>query len=203
LRLAARRFVEWLFHEPPRSSDRTPSSCKGELAQQLLPQLPRVSVGGVREPCVDCYFHVLWGVGPSPMDLYGASTINSKKVPADRPSADSHLRSTKAVKGYHIDAADGEIGHVEDFIVDPEDWSIRYMDVSTRNWLPGKHVLIAPEWIEKVSWVHSRVSVDLLRASVKGAPEYVESRPITREYERQLHAYYARHPYWLRETVHA
>ena len=31
---------------------------------------------------------------------------------AGKESADSHLRSTDEVKGYHIEAADGEIGHV-------------------------------------------------------------------------------------------
>jgi len=51
---------------------------------------------------------------------------------------DPHLRSTDEVSGYHIQAADGEIGHVEDFVIDDETWAIRYMVVATRNWWPGK-----------------------------------------------------------------
>jgi hypothetical protein len=32
---------------------------------------------------------------------------------------------------------------------------------------------------------------------VKNGPEYVESMPITREYENRLHSYYGQPPYWL------
>jgi len=37
---------------------------------------------------------------------------------------DPHLRSTEHVTGHHIQALDGEIGHVEDFIIDDETWAI-------------------------------------------------------------------------------
>ena len=67
-------------------------------------------------------------------------------------SADSHLRSTAEVTGYHIEASDGEIGHVKDFIVDDETWAIRYLEVDTQNWWPGKKVLVSPQWINRVSW---------------------------------------------------
>ena len=50
------------------------------------------------------------------------------------------LRSTNVVSGYHIQASDGEIGIVEDFIVDDEMWAIRYLIVGTRNWWPGARV---------------------------------------------------------------
>jgi hypothetical protein len=65
---------------------------------------------------------------------------------------DPHLRSTDEVTGYHLVALDGEIGHVDDFIIDDETWAIRYLVVATRNWWPGKKVLISPKWIESVSW---------------------------------------------------
>ena len=58
---------------------------------------------------------------------------------------DPHLRSAREVTGYHIQAVDGGIGHVQDFIVDDEDWGIRYMLVDTRNWLPGESVLVSPQ----------------------------------------------------------
>jgi hypothetical protein len=72
---------------------------------------------------------------------------------------DSHLRSTKAVTGYHIEALDGELGHVDGFIVDDESWAIRYMEVATRNWWPGKKVLVSPAWIDRMSWEDSKVYV--------------------------------------------
>jgi hypothetical protein len=120
------------------------------------------------------------------------------KIPSE--SADSHLRSTEAVAGYSIEAADGEIGHVAGFVVDDEAWAIRYIEVATRNWWPGKKVLVSPAWIERVSWTDSKVYTALSREAIQNAPEYVESAPITREYENRLYFHYGRPPYWLHEA---
>ena len=49
-----------------------------------------------------------------------------------------NLRSTDRVSGYGIQATDGEIGHVEDFLIDDKTWAIRYLIVDTKNWWPGK-----------------------------------------------------------------
>ena len=59
---------------------------------------------------------------------------------------DSHLRSVKQVSDYTIEATDGGVGRVEDFIIDDEPWVIRYMIIDTGNWLPGKKVIVAPPW---------------------------------------------------------
>ena len=64
--------------------------------------------------------------------------------------ADTHLRSIREVTGYHIHASDGELGHVEDFVVDDAFWVIRYMVVHARNWLPAKKVLISPQWLGEI-----------------------------------------------------
>jgi hypothetical protein len=146
----------------------------------------------------------LWGPAFYPAGLAG-ETIASAEAMAERigrESADSHLRSTEAVTGYTIDAPDGDIGHVDGFLVDDEAWAIRYIEVATRNWWPGKKVLVSPAWIEQVSWMESKVSVGLSREAIKGAPEYVESAPITREYENQLYVHYGRPPYWLHDAEH-
>ena len=117
-----------------------------------------------------------------------------------KESSDSHLRSSGAVSGYDIEATDGEIGHVEGYVVDEEAWAIRYIEVATRNWWPGKKVLISPEWIERVSWPESKVFVALTREAIKDAPDYIESMPVTREYENNLYVAYGRPPYWLEEA---
>jgi len=108
----------------------------------------------------------------------------------------SHLRSVKAVSGYHIAATDGELGHVSDFIVDDDMWHIRYIVIDTRNWLPGKKVLISPQWVQEIEWLESRVYLDLSREKVKNAPEYDPSAPINREFEEVLYDYYGRPRYW-------
>jgi len=133
----------------------------------------------------------VWGPGSFPEDLV---------VPVPAPRAPAERASAAAVTGYGIEASDGEIGHVEDFVIDQDTWKIRYLEVKTRNWWPGKMVLISPEWVEKVSWPESKVSVGLSREAIRSAPEYIESRPITRDYEDQLHLHYGLAPYWLQAT---
>lgn len=112
-----------------------------------------------------------------------------------------NLRSTLSVQGYYIQALDDEIGHVKDFIIDDETWEIRYMVIDTRNWLPGKKVLVSPEWIERVSWEESKVFVTLTVEDIKHSPEYVENDLFTREYEERLHQHYNRTGYWIGNTL--
>jgi uncharacterized protein YrrD len=112
----------------------------------------------------------------------------------DRELADGdpHLRSVKEVTGYHIRARDGEVGHVEDVLFDDRSWLLRYLVVDTRNWLPGKRVVVAPEWVRDVSWVDRQVVVDLSRDAIRSSPELRDRSFITDEYEASLHSYYAR-----------
>jgi hypothetical protein len=124
-------------------------------------------------------------------------------TPAARPPAvatqergDPHLRSAKEVIGYHIQATDDEIGHVEDFILDDESWAIRYLVVDTSNWWFGKKVLVAPRWIDRIDWPQAKLFVRLTREQVKNSPEWDASAPINRGYEERLYDYYGRPAYW-------
>jgi uncharacterized protein YrrD len=114
---------------------------------------------------------------------------------------DPDLRSTHTVTGYHLQATDGEIGHIEDFIIDDETWAIRYLIVSTRNWWPGKKVLISPRWIDRVSWGESKLFVGLSREAIKLSPEYSEASLLNRDYEMGLYRHYDLPGYWADELV--
>ncbi|MBN2852926.1 MAG: PRC-barrel domain-containing protein [Clostridia bacterium] len=109
---------------------------------------------------------------------------------------ESNLRSTSQVRGYFLKVNDGEIGHVDDFVIDEETWAIRYLIVDTRNWLPGKKVLLSPEWIDSVSWIESKVYVHLDKSVIKQSPDYTEDSMITRDYEAGLHLHYNKDGYW-------
>jgi uncharacterized protein YrrD len=124
-----------------------------------------------------------------------------KRATQGGKSPDHHLRSTHDVSGHHIQATDGEIGHVEDFIIDDETWAIRYLVVDTRNWWPGKQVLVSPQWIKRVSWKESKVFVNLLRETIQQSPEYTEESLLTRDYETGLHRHYSRQGYWVDEPA--
>jgi hypothetical protein len=124
------------------------------------------------------------------------------REPAQEGKAwDPHLRSTRDVSGHHIQATDGEIGHVDDFVIDDETWAIRYLIIDTRNWRAGEKVLISPRWIERVSWKQQKVFVNVLRETIKQAPEYTEGSLLTRDYETRLHGHYNRPGYWMDEAA--
>lgn len=101
-----------------------------------------------------------------------------------------HLRSSKEVSGYRIRATDGEIGHVEDFILEEPEWIVRYLEVDTRNWLPGKNVLVSPTWIQQVEWASKEVLINLKREAIETAPPYDSSKLIDRDYQVALFSHY-------------
>ena len=105
---------------------------------------------------------------------------------------DPHLRSIAEVRGYHIQAEDGGIGHIEDFIVNDDTWTMRYLVIDTRNLIPGKKVMFATSWVHSVSWEESSAFVSVDRQAVKDSPEFDPTNPINREYEDQLYDYYGR-----------
>ena len=144
-----------------------------------------------------------WGSGPIPTRIAGPFLPSVLKTEHDPvPLADSHLRSTSAVTGYHVSAADGAMGHVEDCVLDTDTWTIRYIEINTSYWWSGKTVLMSPEWIDSLSWLNTNMSINLLRETIKSAPEYTESTLITRAYELKLHEHYDRLPYCLWEAKH-
>ena len=154
----------------------------------------------------------LWGSASSPQDfippLPGGVVEQVLNVPVQGNETtsgekldDSRLRSTKEVTGYTIEAAEGELGHVAGFVIDDETWAVRYIEVATRNWWPGKKVLVPPAWIKSVTWEDSQVNVDLYRDKIQNSPEYVESEPVSRDYEDRLYQHYGRPPYWMHEAT--
>jgi hypothetical protein len=124
----------------------------------------------------------LWGMSPYPV----VPPVVEEQSPEEPDEQDRHLRSTGELFGYHIQARDGEIGHLDDFLLEDETWAIRYIIVDTRNWWPGKKAVVPRESIEQVSWEESKVFVTLDRDTIKQAPEYDPSTPFTRDHEEKL-----------------
>jgi uncharacterized protein YrrD len=142
--------------------------------------------------------------GPYPWGYYPnivRDSVQLEKSSRGGKAWDPHLRSSQDVSGHHIQAVDGEIGHVDDFVIDDETWAIRYLIIDTRNWWPGKKVLVSPQWIERVSWKELKVFVNLSRESIKQSPEYSEESLLTRDYETRLHRHYNRQGYWVDELA--
>ncbi|HCC46995.1 MAG TPA: hypothetical protein DEQ38_02590 [Elusimicrobia bacterium] len=114
------------------------------------------------------------------------------KKEARPPYPETRLQSTRAVTGYRLHAADGLIGHVEDYIVDDAKWVIRYLVAGTGTWLPGRKVLVSPHWIERVDWKTSEVFVALTRLAIEASPRFDPSQPVSEDYESELYDHYSR-----------
>lgn len=127
----------------------------------------------------------LWGIGMYPSPIAPAALMGAAELPPVPPQApeleaprerahpgDPHLRSAREVMGYHLHAMDGELGHVEDFVLDDRNYSIAAMVIDTRNWWPGKRVLVPPSRVTEVSWVDRKVRVELSRERIRSEPEF-------------------------------
>lgn len=106
------------------------------------------------------------------------------------------LRSANELTGYVLKAEDGDIGRCKDFLFDDDRRTVRCMVVDTRNWLPGRKVLLSPLWLDTVDWITRKVHVDLDKDQIKNSPEYRPSAPVNRDYEARLYDYYGRPRYW-------
>lgn len=123
---------------------------------------------------------------------YPPRPLKVPSVEIDEDKLGTILRSFEEVKGYHIQAIDGKIGHIEDIIVDDDDWQIVYVVIDTSNWLPwSKKVLIAIDWMETISYEKREVKISLHKNSIKNAPEYDESQTIDESFEKTLYDFYS------------
>ena len=104
----------------------------------------------------------------------------------------SNLRSANEVTGYRIKADDGQLGHVEDFIMDDRSWMIRFFVVDSRNWLPDKKFLMDINWLECIDWATELASVALTKEAIKSSPEYDPNDPVNADYLNRLYDYYGK-----------
>lgn len=117
----------------------------------------------------------LWGMSGFPMLELPAKPAPSEQAPPSGPKpedADAHLRSTRAVSGYHIQASDGTIGHVCDFMMDAQSWAIGQLVIKTGHRFSGKEVLIPTKNVDRISYADSRVFVNSTIESVERSPSH-------------------------------
>lgn len=157
-----------------------------------------------RQQEIDLYSHYGWPYpGTAGIGFYGGMGLlgmAETRIPLEESiysqsthkAGDPHLRSTTEVKGNKIHATDGEIGEVEDFIIDDRTWRLRFLVVDTGEWYPRKKVLISPAWIREVRWTNSSVYVDVSINAVKNSPEYDPTISIQGLYETDLYKHYGK-----------
>lgn len=129
------------------------------------------------------------------------ATETETAVAAQTDEATTHLRSTDELEGYNIQAVDGEIGHIDQFLVDTEFWFIRYFVIDTKNWLPGKKVIVSPDWIKAINWAGSKVDLMLTKEKIQNSPEYDKPIIVDRDYEEKLYDHYDQAAYWTKAQI--
>jgi hypothetical protein len=106
------------------------------------------------------------------------------------------MQVISALKGYAIEASDGRIGTVVDFLFDDASWRVRWLVVDCGTWLTGRKTLIHPSAISQIDFERRRFLVTLTKAQVEKSPELAEDQPVSRQMENQLYAYYGWDPLW-------
>ena len=105
-------------------------------------------------------------------------------------------RSIKSLEDFSLKATDGEIGEVKEFYFDDQTWTIRYLVVSTGSWLSERKVLISPKALLKPDWDNETFPVNLTKDQIKNSPDIDTDKPVSRQHEEELNAYYSWDPYW-------
>jgi sporulation protein YlmC with PRC-barrel domain len=116
----------------------------------------------------------MWGMGEPALAPSADLSPGQQTAPdgAHRNDADSHLRSTRSMNGYHIQTSDGSVGHISDFVMDDSSWTIRHLVVETGHWFAGKKIVLSPESIDRISYEESTVFVTKTKEAILAAPEY-------------------------------
>jgi hypothetical protein len=101
-----------------------------------------------------------------------------------------HLHSVAEFKGYTVHALDGDIGHIENCLVDDANWDIRYLVIATRNWWPGKIVQLAPYAVKDIDWFGEHINMNVTRDQVRSAPAWDPLAMANEVSEADLHRHF-------------
>lgn len=163
------------------------------LTRQQVEGSPDISVDGKLSNNLEARVFAHYGWDPD----WGLSPFaRTSDAPPALPGAvgksadDPHLRSFEAIKGYRLRATDGEIGNVENFLVDRDGWNIRYLIVGTGTWWFGKEVLLAPYAVAAIDWLNREILLNVTGEQVKSSPPWDPLKLIDAEYGGRLHQHY-------------
>jgi hypothetical protein len=123
---------------------------------------------------------------------WGSMYVQPPAKTTGAAGGDPHLRSTSEVIGDRLDSPEGEIGHVDDVLIDDVTWILRYLVIDTRSWWPGRKVVISPLWVTGIDWARSKITSQISQALIKDSPTYDPQHPLDASYADRLHDHYGR-----------
>lgn len=103
------------------------------------------------------------------------------------------LELASSLKDFALQASDGEVGEIADFLFDDRTWAARWLVVDAGKWLNTK-VLLDPAAVGQADRDRLDLPVALTRAQIQGSPKLSEHEPVSVQSERHLYDYYGREP---------
>jgi sporulation protein YlmC with PRC-barrel domain len=164
-----------------------PVSLQEEKIYHEYPWRPYVGAGGIfsMDPFMpEWYFQALNDLAATPLGAVGQA------------NGDRHLQSGREAFGYHVEAVDGPIGHVEDLVLDDAKWQIRHLVVHTHEWIPGAKVLVSTRYVDELSWPASKVYLNVPRSTIEHLRRFDPSAAASSEREEVEFDYYGRPKHW-------
>lgn len=136
------------------------------------------------------------GLGTLPFPPAPPPDIRAPNDAMEAPH-DLHLRKLSEIVGFGLEERDGELGYVDDTVIDPVTWIVRYVIVRMTRWLPEKKVMIDRDRVDEIDWVERKLVVDLDAWMIKDAPAFDEAMLHDPAYVRAIDSYFgslSRHP---------
>lgn len=180
--------------------DAAHTSMRVNLQREQIAQAPAIDIAQPisRQYEIDHYQYYGWKpywhtdptglAGPAYNPDSSVMTLDKPLLP--EPSEPPHLSKTDEMIGYQIHTRDGEVGQVQDLLVDEEDWVVRYAEVDTQKWSSGKIVLAQTRQVEQIDYPSRTLTMSLSRQAIQSAPAYDPTEPITPGYEMDLFQHY-------------
>ena len=134
---------------------------------------------------------IYWGIGLIPLEDSVEMAL-SEKINQGNTESDPHLRSSDKITGYVLRVADGELGQVDDFIIDTDSWKITFVVVKTGTWFSDKKILLPIAWISEIDWLASSITVEATVEDVQQCAEFDPYAPVNEVYEKVLRDYSGR-----------
>jgi hypothetical protein len=106
------------------------------------------------------------------------------------------LWNSRKIHGYAIEADDGQLGRIDDFLFEDTNWSIRWLVVDTRRWLANRKVLLPTVALGHLDPDQREFSVRLSKSQVEDSPNIDTDLPVSRQMESNIFDTYGWSPYW-------
>jgi hypothetical protein len=133
----------------------------------------------------------LWAWAGRPGALGSVPPAGYQPPPAEAYAAASGIRTASSFRGRHLVARDGEIGHVDNCLVEDESWTTQYLLIDTSNWIGGRHVLVPTAAVRELETVDRELGIDLTMERIRSAPQYDARQPLDTVLEGRIRAHYS------------